>query len=303
MQIQTFADSSEGVSAVQKLQTKIRPRGPVPDSIGIYLREIRRIPLLTAAEETALAQRAQRGDQAALDELVRRNLRFVVSIAKHYANSGVPFEDLINEGNMGLIRAANRYDVDRGYRFISYAVWWVKQAILQYMAEHSRTVRLPLNKTSALTKITRETQRLGQELGREPTAEELAERLALRPEDVERVLAMPTKQFSLDDPIEGHDNEFFVETLTDESAPTPDDMVLESTRTEDIEAALASLNPREGDILRRYFGLGGEQPHTLEEIGAKYHLTRERVRQIRDRAILRLKNSPLTAHLHEYSAN
>ena len=288
---------------MQRLQSKLRPRSSVPDSIGIYLREIRRIPLLTADEELALARRAQSGDRAALDELVRRNLRFVVSIAKQYANSGVPFEDLINEGNMGLIRAARRYDVDRGYRFISYAVWWVKQAILQYLAEHSRTVRLPLNKTTALTKITRESQRLGQELGREPTAEELGARLKLRPEEVERVLAMPTKQFSIDEPIEGHDNEFLVETLTDESAPTPDDLVLESTRTEDIEAALSSLNAREEDILRRYFGLGGEQPHTLEEIGARYHLTRERVRQIRDRAISRLKHSPLTAQLHDYSVN
>jgi RNA polymerase primary sigma factor len=272
--------------------------------MGIYLREIRRIPLLTPKQEVELARRAQAGEPAALDEMVRRNLRFVVSIAKQYTNSGVPLEDLVNEGNMGLIRAAKRFDVNRGYRFISYAVWWVKQAILQYLAEQSRTVRLPLNKTTALTRITRESQRLGQELGREPTFDELASRLALDPADVERVLDMPTKQFSIDDPIEGQDNEFFVETLSDEATLTPDEAVLESTRSEDIDVALASLNPREEDILRRYFGLGGQQPHTLEQIGAHYHLTRERVRQIRDRAIWRLRNSPRTAAvLHEYSNN
>jgi RNA polymerase primary sigma factor len=204
---------------------------------------------------------------------------------------------------MGLIRAAQRYDVERGYRFISYAVWWVKQAVLQYLAEQSRTVRLPLNKTTALTRIQRASQRLGQELGHEPSADELARRLQLEPEDVERVLNMPTKQFSIDDPIEGRDNEFFVETLSDDRAPTPDDAAFESTRSEDIDAALASLNPREEDILRRYYGLGGQRPHTLEQIGEHYHLTRERVRQIRDRAISRLRHSPATELLHEYSAN
>jgi RNA polymerase primary sigma factor len=274
-----------------------------PDSLGIYLREIRRIPLLTAAEEVSLARRGRGGDHAALDELVRRNLRFVVSIAKQYVGSGVPLEDLVNEGNVGLIRAAQRFDVDRGYRFISYAVWWIKQAILQYLGEQSRTVRLPLNKTTALVRITRAGQRLGQQLGREPSAEELAAFMHLKIGEVERVLNMPTRQFSIDDPIDGHDNDFHVDTLSDEASPTPDEAILETARNEDIEAALQSLNPREGDILRRYFGLGGEQPHTLEEIGVHYHLTRERVRQIRDRAILRLRTSPNTAALHDYCTN
>jgi RNA polymerase primary sigma factor len=215
----------------------------------------------------------------------------------------VPLEDLINEGNVGLIRAAKRFDVERGYRFISYAVWWVKQAILQYLGEQSRTVRLPLNKTTALTRITRESQRLGQELGRDPTAEELAKRMSITPQEVERVLNMPVKQFSLDDPIEGQDNEFYVETLRDDDSQSPDEALFEASRTEDIDTALAALNPREEDILRRYYGLGGQQPHTLEEIGARYRLTRERVRQIRDRAIWRLRNSPQTSVLQEYSAN
>lgn len=272
------------------------------DALGIYLREIRRIPLLTVQEEAALARRAARGEQAALDELVRRNLRFVVSIAKQYASSGVPLEDLVNEGNMGLIRAARRFDVDRGYRFISYAVWWVKQAILQHLGEQSRTVRLPLNKSAALSKVTRASQRLGQELGREPTPDEIGKRLHLSPEDVEVVLNMPTKQFSIDDPLEGQDNDFHVETLSDAGTLPPDEAVADATRTEDVEMALATLNPREQDILRRYFGLGHE-PHTLEEIGKVYQLTRERVRQIRDRAILRLRNSPQTALLLEHSRN
>jgi len=271
------------------------------DSLGIYLREIRKIPLLTPKEEADLARRVKAGDQDALDGLVRHNLRFVVSVAKQYSNQGVPFEDLINEGNLGLIRAAKRFDVDRGFRFISYAVWWIKQAILQYLSEHSRTVRLPLNKTTALLRVTKEQQRLGQALGREPTHEELAKRVHLKVQDVERVLQMPTKQFSLDDPTEGRDNDFQIDTLTDEVTLSPEDAVSETRRTEDIEEALSSLNPREEDILKRYFGLAGNDPHTLEEIGRVYRLTRERVRQIRDRAIVRLRNSPQGTLLSEHA--
>jgi RNA polymerase primary sigma factor len=282
---------------------KVQTTASQTDSLGLYLREIRRIPLLTPEEEATLARRVRHGDRAALDELVRRNLRFVVSIAKQYAGGGIPLEDLVNEGNVGLIRAAERFDVDRGYRFISYAVWWVKQAILQYLGEHSRTVRLPLNKATALTRVTRAQQRLGQELGREPTADELAARLRLDPRDVEKVLRLPVRQFSIDDPVEGNDNDFHIDTLSDDESRSPDDVVFEASRTEDITAALDTLNARERDILTRYYGLEGSEPHTLEEIGRAYQLTRERVRQIRDRAILRLRNSPQTALLHEYCAN
>jgi len=281
--------------------SKLRAQAASVDSLGIYLREIRRIPLLTTAGEAALARRVKQGDQAALEALVRHNLRFVVSIAKQYASHGVPFEDLINEGNLGLIRGAKRFDVDRGYRFISYAVWWIKQAILQYLSEHSRTVRLPLNKAAALSRITKESQRLGQMLGREPTAEELAARLRLAPEDIERALNMPTKQFSLDDPGEGRDNDFQIDTLTDGTTLSPHEAFIEARRSEDIEAALSALAPREKDILERYFGLDGQEPHTLEEIGRTYRLTRERVRQIRDRAIVRLRNSPSSAVLAEHA--
>jgi RNA polymerase primary sigma factor len=271
------------------------------DTLGIYLREIRRIPLLTPDEEADLARRAKNGDTEAMNELVRRNLRFVVSVAKHYTKNSVPFGDLINEGNMGLIRAAERFDVDRGFRFISYAVWWVRQAILQYVAEHSRTVRLPLNKSASLTKVTKASQRLSQELMRDPRADELAKYLGMKTTEIETVLNMPTTQFSIDEPTEGQDSDFHVDTLTDERSADPEDTAIEHTRNEDIAHALAALNPREEDILKRYYGLGGSDPHTLEEIGKVYKLTRERVRQIRDRAILRLRTSPQSAMLAEYA--
>ena len=272
-----------------------------PDTIGMYLREIRKIALLTPAEEAALARRAKTGDTAAMSELVRRNLRFVVSVAKQYAKSGVPFEDLVNEGNLGLIRAAERFDVDRGYRFISYAVWWVRQAILQYVAEQSRTVRLPLNKSASLIKINKASLLLAQQLGREPRPEELAKHLGMKTTEVETVLNMPTTQYSIDEPAEGSDHHFQVDTLADENSPGPEDSTIESARNEDIEHALAGLNAREEDILKRYFGLGGNEPHTLEEIGQVYRLTRERVRQIRDRAIWRLRTSPESTALSEYA--
>jgi RNA polymerase primary sigma factor len=284
---------------VIKLQSE--PKGL--DALGRYLREIRRIPLLTREQEIDLATRAKTGDQKALDELVRHNLRFVVSVAKQYSKSGVPFEDLVNEGNLGLIRGAKRFDVDRGFRFISYAVWWIRQAILQYLGEHGRTVRLPLNKSAVLNRITRESQRLGQELGRDPSSDEIAKRIGLTPLAVDQALEMPTKHYSLDDAAEGKEGDFFADTLSDEITPTPEDSVYEATRNDDIAAAIASLNEREQDILNRYFGLEGNAPHTLEEIGQVYHLTRERVRQIRDRALVRLRNSPFTAVLSEYAQN
>ncbi len=272
-----------------------------PDTLGMYLREIRKIALLTREEERDLASRAKAGDTQAQSELVRRNLRFVVSVAKQYSKGGVPFEDLVNEGNMGLIRAARRFDVDRGYRFISYAVWWVRQAILQYVAEQSRTVRLPLNKSARLIKVNKASVMLSQQYGREPTHEELAAHLGLKTSEVEKILSMPTTQFSIDEPSEGRDHEFQVDTLADETSPGPEDATIESTRNEDIEHALAGLNAREEDILKLYFGLGGSEPHTLEEIGRVYRLTRERVRQIRDRAIWRLRNSPDSTALSEYA--
>ena len=270
------------------------------DTLGIYLKEIRRIELLTPEEEKKLARKAQNGDRDALNELVRRNLRFVVSVAKKYSKRGVPLEDLINEGNLGLVRAAKRFDVDRGFRFISYAVWWVRQGILQYLAEHSRTVRLPLNKSARLTKVSKSTQRLSQQFGREPTSEEIARDLELKTEEIEAVMVMPTTRFSIDEPAEGQDNDFRIDTLTD-GAISPEESTLEHTRSDDIDEALATLNEREEDILKRYYGLSGNDPHTLEEIGKVYKLTRERVRQIRDRAILRLRNSPSGTALAEYA--
>jgi RNA polymerase primary sigma factor len=270
------------------------------DTLGMYLKEIRRIELLTPEQEIALARKAQSGDRDALNELVRRNLRFVVSVAKQYSKRGVPLEDLINEGNLGLVRAARRFDVDRGFRFISYAVWWVRQGILQFLAEHSRTVRLPLNKSARLTKVSKAVQILSQQLGQEPTSEEIAAYLDLKPEDIETIKAMPTTRFSIDEPAEGTDNDFQIDTLTDDSLG-PEETTLEHSRSDDIDKALSGLNDREQDILRRYYGLAGHEPHTLEQIGKVYKLTRERVRQIRDRAILRLRNSPDGTALAEYA--
>jgi len=300
-QLHCLGDDPQMVCQQEVEPMKASKQVATPDTLGMYLREIRKITLLTPEEERDLARRAKAGDTQAQSELVRRNLRFVVSVAKQYSKGGVPFEDLVNEGNMGLIRASRRFDVDRGYRFISYAVWWVRQAILQYVAEQSRTVRLPLNKSARLIKVNKASVMLSQQYGREPTHEELAAHLGLKISEVERILSMPTTQFSIDEPSEGRDHEFQVDTLADETSPGPEDATIESTRNDDIEHALAGLNTREEDILKLYFGLGGSEPHTLEEIGQVYRLTRERVRQIRDRAIWRLRNSPDSAALSEYA--
>jgi RNA polymerase primary sigma factor len=270
------------------------------DSLGMYLREIRPFPLLTPAQEAALARRARKGDQAALTKLVRHNLRFVIFVAKQYANCGVPLEDLVSEGNLGLIRGAERFDVDRGVRFISYAGWWIRQAILRYLGERSRTVRLPGNRVTALKRITKESRRMTQELGREPTHEELAKRLRLKPEDVESTLGLPTNQLSLDDPVEGRGNGFQLETLSDDVSVPPDVGVMEAMRSEDIKSALAALTPRSEDILKRFYGLDGREPQTLKQIGKAHGVSRERVRQIRNRAMEQLRNSPGASLLSEH---
>ncbi len=270
------------------------------DALGFHLREIRKIPLLTQEEEVALARRAKAGDRAAVHELVRRNLRFVVSVAKQYAYCDVPLGDLVSEGNLGLIKGAERFDVDRGYRFITYAVWWVRQAILQYLAERSRTVRLPVNKSTTLTKVTRASQRLSQHLGRDPRAEELARFLGMKTADVENILSMPVTRFSIDEPTDGRDHEFQVDTITDETSMGPEDSAVEIERNEDIKLALAALSPREEDILKRWVGLDDREPQTLEQIGQVYGVSRERVRQIRIRAIEQLRKSPHSSLLREH---
>jgi RNA polymerase primary sigma factor len=257
-----------------------------------YMREIQGIPLLDAAAEVALGERIRAGDRAAVDELVRHNLRFVVTVARRYAHHGVPIEDLIDEGNIGLIQAAERFDVRRGYRFISYAVWWIRQGILRFLSDKSRVVRLPVGKLQQLAKLERAAERLPQALGHEPTLEEIAAGTGFAPDQIERLRGLPTRCLCIDRPGEGQDSEFEMDTLEDPRAGAFESLVEEELRDRSLEDCLAKLTGRDRDIVRRYYGLQGATPETLERIGATYGVTRERTRQLRDRAIDRLRVLP-----------
>jgi RNA polymerase primary sigma factor len=270
-------------------------------SLDVYLHEINKTPLLTREEEQQLARRIRKGQQAALDQLVKANLRFVVSIAKQYANQGLSLEDLINEGNLGLIKAAHRFDEKRGYKFISYAVWWIRQAMLQALAEHSRIVRLPLNRAGTLYRIGRTSRQLDQELGRKPTAQEIANKLNLSVQEVEETSKIANTHVSLDDPYSSDkDDNALVDYLTDENQVSPDEGTYTNALTEDMEKALNMLTEREKLILTMYFGLNGEDPLTLEDIGKEMKLTRERIRQIKEKAIQRLRHSTRAKYLRGY---
>src|SRR6058998_3871087 len=248
-------------------------------SLDQYLREISQYPLITREEEVTLAQRIKQGEEEALDKLVRSNLRFVVSVAKKYQNQGVSLSDLINEGNLGLIRAAHKFDETKGIKFISYAVWWIRQAILQALAEQSRIVRVPLNRAGTLHRIGKRSASLLQELGREPTVEEIAEGM-----DISQA------HLSLDAPLTPGEDNKLLDYLPDTQNPGPDDEIFEHALTESIEEVLATLKEREAKILRLYFGLEGQEPMTLEEIGSLLGITRERVRQIKEKALARLRH-------------
>jgi RNA polymerase primary sigma factor len=270
-------------------------------SIDIYLHEINKTPLLTRAQEQELARRIRKGDKEALDQLVKANLRFVVSIAKQYANQGLSLEDLINDGNLGLIKAAHRFDEKRGYKFISYAVWWIRQAMLQSLAEHSRIVRLPLNRAGTLYRIGKASRQLDQELGRAPSAGEIAKKLKLSEEEVEDTMHIANNHVSLDDPYSNdQDDNALVDYLMDEGAQMPDEETFEHALSDDMARALDTLSDREKMILSLYFGLNGEEPLTLEEIGQKLELTRERIRQIKEKAIMRLRHSSRAKYLKGY---
>jgi RNA polymerase primary sigma factor len=259
-------------------------------SLDVYLRDISRYPLITKADEVALAKRIRKGDQEALDTLVRSNLRFVVSVAKKYQNQGVSLADLINEGNLGLIRAAHKFDESKGIKFISYAVWWIRQAILQALAEQSRIVRVPLNRAGTLHRIGRRTSALQQELGRDPTAGEIAEGMDLDVAEVERTMAISQSHLSLDAPVtQGEDNRL-LDYLPDQHGRGPDAEAIDHALSESIDSCFKSLREREARILRLYFGLDSPQPKTLEEIGAMLGITRERVRQIKEKALQRLRH-------------
>lgn len=278
-----------------------RARGGTSEkSLDIYLREINTTPLLTREGESQLAQRIQQGDREALDHLVRANLRFVVSIAKQYTNQGLSLEDLINEGNLGLIKAAQRFDWRRGFKFISYGVWWIRQAMLQALAEQSRIVRLPLNRAGALYRIGRAARALGQELGRQPTVDEIATRVDLPRKEVRETLGIASTYLSLDDPFEGDEDNSLMDCLPDERSARPDQVTFGHTLEEDLRAALAALEPREEKILRLYFGLDGADPLTLEQIGVQMGLTRERIRQLKEKALAKLRGAAGAACLQAY---
>ena len=269
-------------------------------SLDKYLQEIGRVDLITADEEVELAQRIKAGDVAALEKLTKANLRFVVSVAKQYQNQGLTLPDLINEGNLGLIKAAQRFDETRGFKFISYAVWWIRQSILQALAEQSRIVRLPLNKIGSINKINKMYAYLEQANERVPSAEEMARELDMSVNDVKESMKNAGRHISMDAPlVEGEDSNLY-DVIRSNESPNPDkSLILDSLRTE-IERALETLTPREADVIRLYFGLGDQHAMTLEEIGETFDLTRERVRQIKEKAIRRLKHTSRSKILKTY---
>jgi RNA polymerase primary sigma factor len=271
-------------------------------SLDKYLQEIGRVELISAEEEVELARKIRGGDKAALERLTKANLRFVVSVSKQYQNQGLSLPDLINEGNLGLIKAAERFDETRGFKFISYAVWWIRQSILQALAEQARIVRLPLNKIGTINKINRAFSELEQKYERPPSADELAEFLDCSAEEVKQSMANNGRHISMDAPlVEGDESSSSMyDVLLNDSLPGPEkELVVESLR-KDIERSLSTLTAREGDVVRLYYGLNGKHPLTLEEIGEHFDLTRERVRQIKEKAIRRLKHTSRSRMLKSY---
>jgi RNA polymerase primary sigma factor len=269
-------------------------------SLDKYLQEIGRVELLVPQEEIDLARRIKKGDQKALEKLTKANLRFVVSVAKQYQNQGLSLGDLINEGNLGLIKAAKRFDETRGFKFISYAVWWIRQSILQALAEQSRVVRLPLNRVGALNKIGKMYSNLEQEFEREPTPEEIAEQLEISTSEVTDTMRMSGRHLSMDAPFaQGEDNRL-LDIVHNENQPPPDHRLMQESLRQEIDRALATLSPREAEVVRLYFGLGREHPLTLEEIGELFKLTRERVRQIKEKALRRLRHTSRSKSLRTY---
>ncbi len=271
-------------------------------SLEKYLADISRLELLTPEEEVELATRARKGDQAAMERLIKANLRFVVSVAKQYQNQGLTLGDLINEGNIGLVKAAQRFDVTRGFKFISYAVWWIRQAILQALAENARMVRLPQNKVSSLSKYGKALTTLEQEHEREPSPEELAEMLEVAVEEVRETMQLNNKHVSVHAPMGSEDERELLDVLASDEADSPERPMLQDSLCKEVKRVLATLTPREADVITMYYGLGGKgnQAHTLEEIGEKFCLTRERVRQIKEKAIRRLRHTSRSKSLKPF---
>ena len=269
-------------------------------SLDKYLQEIGKVELITADEEVALAQRIKQGDRIALEKLTKANLRFVVSVSKQYQNQGLSLPDLINEGNLGLIKAAQRFDETRGFKFISYAVWWIRQSILQALAEQSRIVRLPLNKIGSINKINKAYARLEQEHEREPNAVEIASLLEITENEVKESMKNSGRHVSMDAPLVQDEDNNMYDVLKSDDSSTPESQLLYESLKKEIDRAISTLTPREADVVRLYFGLNSKHPMTLEEIGEKFDLTRERVRQIKEKAIRRLKHTSRSKILKTY---
>jgi RNA polymerase primary sigma factor len=269
-------------------------------SLDKYLQEIGKVDLITAEDEVKLTQRIKAGDQVALEKMVKANLRFVVSVAKQYQNLGLSLGDLINEGNIGLVKAAMRFDETRGFKFISYAVWWIRQSVMQAVAEQSRVVRIPLNRVGSLNKLNRTFSSLEQKFQRDPSPEELAEILELTPEEVSDTMQMGTRQVSINAPfVQGEENGL-LDVLEDESEDTPDSTLIHNSLRQDVQRSLSTLSQRESDVISLYYGLNGRPAMTLEEIGETFRLTRERVRQIKEKGIRRLRQTSRSTVLKHY---
>lgn len=275
-------------------QLKITNKITTRESLALdkYLNDIGKIPLLTPEQEAEMARRIRSGDQEALEILTKCNLRFVVSVAKQYQNQGLSLSDLINEGNVGLMKAARRFDETKGFKFISYAVWWIRQSILQAIVEYSRIVRLPLNKVGSYNKVNEAFISFVQEFEREPTNDELAELLDMTPKEIANMLKGNSRHVSVDAPISGEDGDStMLDTISSDENMSPDMSLMEQSLKDEVQQGLSILSPREVEVLSAYYGLNGYKPLTLEEIGELYSLTRERVRQIKERAIRRLRKS------------
>ena len=269
-------------------------------SIDRYFQEIGEVSLLTPEEEIKLARRIKKGDHEALQKLTRANLRFVVSIARKYQNQGLPFGDLINEGNLGLIRAADRFDETRGFKFISYAVWWIRQSIQQALAEQSRVVRLPLNRIGYLSKVCKVCDNLEQELKRKPSTNEIAEEAEMTPDDVTDTWQISGKHFSLDAPFKQGEENKLLDVIPSSHQPPPDDVLLDESLRIEIESVLSTISDKEAEVLKLYFGLGGGPPLNLELIGERFNITRERVRQIKKKALRKLRHTSRSRKLQGF---
>jgi RNA polymerase primary sigma factor len=275
---------------------------PERDILDQYLYEVSTYPLLKGTEEFDLARKIRTGDHDALQELVRRNLRFVISVAKKYQNRGLPLIDLIGEGNVGLLTAARKFDPDQGVKFISYAVWWIRQAILSSLARQGRTVRVPLNRTADLSRIVKASEIIRQQRGREPTREELAQLTGLSVEVVQSLAALNTGDVRLDAPMDPEGDRSLIERFVGDDLPDPEEAAMNRFLLDEIDRALRALPPRDGRVIRLYFGLEGGREHTLEEIGSLLGVTRERVRQLRDRALKRLREGDVGRALASFAA-